>query len=57
MSATEPVDSHKKINFPRYINPIRTWGGGCFPPGSRFFVNNFGGNKSIQSKLGDFSKI
>ena len=35
------------------LNPIRT--GGCFPPGSRFFANNFGSNKGTQSKLTDFS--
>ena len=37
----------------REFNPIRTWGD--LPPGSRFFANNFGNNKGIQSKLGDFS--
>ena len=37
------------------INPIRTEGGGCFPPGSRFLANNFGSNKSTQSKLSDVS--
>ena len=26
-----------------HLNPIRT--GGCFPPGSRFLVNNFGSNE------------
>ena len=36
-----------------FLNPIRTRG--CFPPGSRFFANNFGSNKATQSKLGDFS--
>ena len=42
-------DSLHKTTF----NPIRT--GGCFPPGSRFFANNFGSNKGIRSKLSDFS--
>ena len=40
------------------LNPIRTeggGGGGCFPPGSRFFANNFGSSEGTQSKLGDFS--
>ena len=37
-----------------HLNPIRT-GRGCFPPGSRFFANNFGSNKGTQSKLSDFS--
>ena len=37
------------------LNPIRT--GGCFPPVSKFFATNFGGNKGTQSKLSDFPKI
>ena len=37
------------------FNPIRT--GGCFPPVSKFFANNFGSNKATQSKLGDFLKF
>ena len=45
--------SATKIEAPDRVNPIRTRG--CFPPGSRFFTNNFGSNKGTQSKLSDFS--
>ena len=41
------VESHSSIS--------RCTCGGCFPPVSRFFANNFGSNKGTHSKLSDFS--
>ena len=47
------VEALNKILAERLFNPIRTEG--CFPPGWRFFANNFGSNKGTQSKPDDFS--
>ena len=52
---------HKYCNYidalPISYQAFKDLGGGgrYFPPGSRFFANNFGSNNSTQSKLSDFS--
>ena len=35
------------------LNPLRTGGGECFPPGLRFPANTFGSNKGTHT-LSDF---
>ena len=50
----ETLGGHFDPPSPNRVNPVRI--GGCFPPGTRFSVNNFENNKVPQSKRGDFSK-